>query len=163
MAQLMVHYASHIAQTKIYMEQNLKSLKCAFEWDQCYLCSSIFTWDMWLWKPFQSFVFSQNFGFCFYFFVGEPWPWRPWNWCPHGGFWGWAFRKKNNRRGSPVWEFRTSPSFLAPRTLLPNSQVRPWGVPDYSQERPGGSQERPTLYFTFLSPSVTCTFRLLWV
>jgi putative component of membrane protein insertase Oxa1/YidC/SpoIIIJ protein YidD len=31
MAQLMVHHASHIAQTKIYMEQNLKSLKCAFE------------------------------------------------------------------------------------------------------------------------------------
>jgi hypothetical protein len=44
------------------------------------------------------------------------------------------------------------PSFVAPRTLLP-SHGRPWDASDYSQERPGGSQERPTPYFTFFESS----------
>lgn len=32
--------------------------------------------------------FLQNFENLWRFFMGEPWPWRPWTWCPQGGFRG---------------------------------------------------------------------------
>ncbi len=34
------------------------------------------------------FLFLQNFENLQRFFTGELWPWRPWTWCPQGGFRG---------------------------------------------------------------------------
>jgi hypothetical protein len=50
-----------------------------------------------------------------------------------------------------------------PRTFVP-SHRRPWDAYDYSQKRPGGSQNRPTPYFTFIElfgqicPQITSWF-----
>ncbi len=67
------------------------SLKPAFKQNQCELFIPIFLQDTDSWREGQSFVFFTKLWNLQRFFTGEPWPWRPWTWCPQGVFGGQAF------------------------------------------------------------------------
>ncbi len=58
--------------------------------------------------------FSRNFENLQRFFTGEPWPWRPWTWCPHGVFGGKLSFKKMSA-GGRLCTLQENPHFWIPR------------------------------------------------
>ncbi len=63
---------------------------------------------------------SQNIENHQRFFTGEPWPWRPWTWCPQGGVFGGGPSFKNMSAGGRLCTFQENPHFW-----VPTLKVRP--------------------------------------